>query len=55
MPSTTNIPPSIAIILNRIDYWREQQEKSTCSIYIQDCENTISELELVKKMTKNLT
>ena len=52
MASITSLPPSVSIIIDRIAYWRNQQENSSCNLYIQDCENTISELELIKQLVK---
>lgn len=52
MPSTIDVPPSMVVILDRIDHWKEQQEKSCCISYIQECENMINELKLVKEMVK---
>jgi len=52
MPSTRSIPPSISVILDRIDYWQEQETKTTCLAFKQHCEHMIFELETIKELVK---
>lgn len=51
MTGIVQVPPSLIIILDRIEYWREQQASKNCSQYKQLCESIISELEYIKELT----
>jgi len=52
MSSIQSIPPSILVIIDRIDYWQEQESKTTCLAYKQHCEHMIFELEAIKELVK---
>lgn len=52
MPSNTNVPVSLPIILDRIDHWTRESEKATCCQYATHCEAIIAELELLKYLIK---
>ena len=52
MPSTQAIPPSISVILDRIDYWKQQETMTKCLAYKQYCEFIIFELETIKELVK---
>jgi len=52
MPSITQVPPSILVISNRIDYWEGKLRSSTSVENTTLCIDIISELELIKILVK---
>ena len=53
MASITQVPVSILIILNRIDYWEKMASKTPCPAFHVHCEAMIAEMELIKQLVKD--
>jgi len=50
--SITHVPPSIVILLRRIEYWNEQHKLSQSNAGRGHCEAMLAELNLVLKEVK---
>lgn len=52
MPPTTAVPPSLPFLLERIEYWKQEELISDDYRYQVTCEAIIKELKLVVKYLK---